>query len=46
MNPILASGLVERIGEAEGLIKCTMRPGSKDEMVVKNTLLLPIIRAA
>lgn len=34
---VLASGLIERIGEAEGLIKCTMRPGSKDELVVKKT---------
>lgn len=32
---ILASGLVERIGEAEGLIKCTMRPGTDTELVVK-----------
>ncbi len=38
---VLASGLVERIGEIEGLIKCTMRPGSKDELVVKNTTVVP-----
>ncbi len=34
---VLASGLVERIGEPQGLIKCTLRPGSKDEQVVKKT---------
>ncbi len=32
---VLASGLVERIGETEGLIKCTMKPGTDDEVVVK-----------
>ncbi len=37
---VLASGLVERIGETEGLIKCTMRPGSKDELVVKNATVV------
>ena len=37
---VLASGLVERIGEAEGLIKCTLRPGGKDELVVKNTAVV------
>ncbi len=35
-----ASGLVERIGEAEGLIKCTLRPGSEDELVVKKTAVV------
>ncbi len=38
---VSASGLVERIGETEGLIKCTMRPGSKDELVVKKTTVVP-----
>ena len=38
---ILASGLVERIGETEGLIKCTLRPGGEDELVVKNTAAVP-----
>ncbi len=31
---VLASGLVERIGEAVGRIKCTLRPGTGDERVV------------
>ncbi len=38
---VLASGLVERIGETEGLVKCTFRPGDKDELVVKNTAAVP-----
>ena len=38
---VLASGLVERIGETEGLIKCTLRPGCKDELVVKITAAVP-----
>ncbi len=32
---VLASGLVERIGEPEGLIKCALRPGLEGEEVVK-----------
>ncbi len=32
---VLATGLVERIGEEEGLIKCTLYPGTADEYVVK-----------
>ena len=32
---VLASGLVERIGEEEGLLKCTFMPGSSDEKVAK-----------
>ena len=32
---VLASGLVERIGEPEGLVKCTLRPDREDELVVK-----------
>lgn len=32
---VLASGLVERIGEAEGLIKCELRPDAPDEEVIK-----------
>ena len=34
---VLASGLIERIGESEGLIRCIMRPKSKDELVIKKT---------
>ncbi len=34
---VLASGLVERIGEPQGLIKCTLRPGTDKELVVKKT---------
>ncbi len=37
---VLASGLVERIGEAEGLIKCTLKPGGEDELVVKKTAVV------
>jgi len=37
---VLASGLVERIGEAEGLIKCTLRPGAADELTVKKTTVV------
>ncbi|GAB6191876.1 acetate kinase [Desulfocastanea catecholica] len=37
---VLASGLVERIGETEGLIKCTLRPGAADEMTVKKTTVV------
>ena len=32
---VLATGLVERIGEEEGLLKCTFNPGSADEKVAK-----------
>lgn len=32
---VLASGLVERIGEAEGLIKCELRPDTPAEQVIK-----------
>ncbi len=38
---VLASGLVERIGETEGLVKCTFRPGGEDELVVKKTTTVP-----
>ncbi len=38
---VLASGLVERIGETEGLIKCTLRPGTIGELVVKKTEVVP-----
>jgi len=38
---VLASGLVERIGETEGLIKCTLKPGRTDELVVKRTIAIP-----
>jgi acetate kinase len=31
---VLASGLIERIGEIEGLIKCTLRPGKENELTV------------
>ncbi|MFT5698971.1 MAG: acetate kinase [Desulforhopalus sp.] len=37
---VLAAGLVERIGEEEGLLKCTFMPGSADEKVAK--ILEPI----
>ena len=37
---VLATGLVERIGETEGLIKCTMRPGRNDELVVNRTTVV------
>ncbi len=37
---VLASGLVERIGEAEGLIKCILRPGAADELTVKKTTVV------
>ncbi|MBE0585442.1 MAG: acetate kinase, partial [Desulfofustis sp.] len=32
---VLASGLVERIGETTGQLKCLLRPGSIDEVVIK-----------
>lgn len=32
---VLATGLVERIGEEEGLLKCTFNPGTSDEKVAK-----------
>lgn len=38
---VLASGLVERIGEAEGLIKCTLRPGTDREVTIKNACAVP-----
>ena len=38
---VLASGLVERIGEAEGLIKCTLRPGTDRELTIKNASAVP-----
>ena len=38
---VLASGLVERIGEAEGLIKCTLRPGTDRELTIKNGCAVP-----
>ena len=38
---VLASGLVERIGEAEGLIKCTLRPDSDAEEVIKILEVIP-----
>ncbi len=34
---VLASGLVERIGEAEGLLKCHFRPGSETEWTIRKT---------
>lgn len=37
---VLASGLVERIGEVEGLIKCTLRPGGEGELVIKKTAVV------
>jgi acetate kinase len=32
---VLASGLIERIGECEGTIKCTLRPGSDSELAIR-----------
>ena len=32
---VLASGLVERIGEKEGFIKCTLLPGTDNNRVIK-----------
>lgn len=32
---VLAAGLVERIGEPRGMLKCTMRPGRADELVLE-----------
>lgn len=37
---VLASGLVERIGETEGLIKCTLWPGDVKELVVKKATVV------
>lgn len=34
---VLASGLVERIGEPQGLIKCTLQPGTDRELVVNKS---------
>ncbi len=34
---VLASGLVERIGEAEGLLTCDFRPGSETAWTIKKT---------
>jgi len=38
---VLASGLVERIGENEGLVKCTFFPGGENENVVKINETIP-----
>lgn len=38
---VLASGLVERIGEAEGLVKCTLRPGTDRETALKKAEVVP-----
>ncbi|MCK9173784.1 MAG: acetate kinase [Desulforhopalus sp.] len=43
---VLASGLVERIGEAESNIKCTFHPNTEKETVVKNALPIPTHRSA
>jgi acetate kinase len=32
---VLATGLIERIGEPEGSIKCTLRPGTERELVIR-----------
>lgn len=37
---VLASGLVERIGETRGVISCTMHPGSADEYKIENKGLI------
>lgn len=38
---VLASGLVERIGEEEGVIKCEFHPDSEKEHVVKQATAIP-----
>ena len=38
---VLASGLVERIGEAEGLIKCALRPGTDRESTIQKAEAVP-----
>ncbi len=38
---VLASGLVERIGETEGQIKCTLRPGTGSELTIKKADVVP-----
>lgn len=38
---VLASGLVERIGEPEGVVKCTLYPGCDNELVVKISEKVP-----
>lgn len=38
---VLATGLVERIGEVEGQIKCTLYPGTERELTVKKTDAVP-----
>jgi acetate kinase len=40
-DSVLASGLVERIGEVEALIKCTLRPDCADELVINKILSIP-----
>ncbi len=40
-DSVLASGLVERIGEAEAFIKCTLRPGCTGELVTTQTTSIP-----
>lgn len=37
---VLATGLVERIGEEEGVIKCTFLPDTEKEREIKNTLAI------
>lgn len=37
---VLATGLVERIGEAEGVVKCTLRPGGAQELVIKKNVVI------
>lgn len=38
---VLASGLVERIGEQVGVIKCTMRPGTEKSTDIKTETPIP-----
>ncbi len=40
-HSVLASGLVERIGEVEVLIKCKLRPDYTDELVINKILSIP-----
>lgn len=40
-DSVLASGIIERIGEKEGLIKCTMNPETENKNEIKNTVHIP-----
>ncbi len=38
---VLASGLVERIGDKDGVIRCTLRPGTDDELKINRQEHVP-----